>query len=190
MATAQGHPVCAVCSAGRSSDRPLLHCSNETCSSGAWFHSQCIGSAIVSLNFKKTQLRWLCPWCLLLKASSLSERQLLALTLQISHLESVRSHPSCSTINLIGDVSPTIDPTPGPSTGGRISPSNDTIAAVRGRTSSLRKRSITLQDDPAVPDGSCHDLSSTCAKCRRTYTFVGQPFFLLCDILFRSSSFA
>jgi hypothetical protein len=182
MPTAQAHPFCAVCNVGRSSDRVLLQCQNHACSSGEWFHSQCIGSAIVSLNVKKTQHRWLCPWCLLQQSSSLSERQILALTLHISHLDSMRSNTARPVEHLASDTSSTNHPIPSLTSGSGACSSIDISAPIFRSSSCSKKRSIAPRDVSAYLGTSDNELSGTCAKCRRTYFFT--RYVLLRDCMF------
>ncbi len=185
MPITQAHPVCAVCNVGRSSDRVLLQCQNRACSSGEWFHPQCIGSAIVSLNVKKTQHRWLCPWCLLQQSSSLSERQILALTLHISHLDSVRSNTARPVEHLVSEISST-NHSPSLTSGSGVCSSIDVSNPSCRSSSCNKKRRIAPRDVSAYPGTSDNELSGTCAKCRRTFVFTRYVF--LRDLCFCSPS--
>jgi hypothetical protein len=172
MSAAQAQPVCAVCSGGPSRDRALLQCGSEVCTDGPWFHSDCIGSAIISRNVQKAQ-HWLCPWCVLKQPSRLSERQLLALTLQTSRLDSLRSdskrpgYESCvavavrsnpsrpNLLNVSSMCSPKVIP---PSLGSGFGCS--------------KKRSTMVLCDPPLLGSGGDELSGTCAKCRREYACI------------------
>jgi hypothetical protein len=181
--------MCAICRKGPSCDRVLLCCGSQACTSGSWFHSDCIGPAIVSRNVKKSQRHWLCPWCVLNQISTLSERQLLALTLQISHLDSLRCSVTRSAEHS-SDLGFSIDTlTPEPSSCSTLCPSMQTPPPP---SSTNKKRSVVARSDSycPLPDVADAEFSRTCAKCRRTnpfsFGFVG--FDVLHDSHFRSAS--
>jgi len=204
MSGVQSWPVCAICCGGPSRDRTLLQCSSKICTDGPWFHSDCLGSAITSRNLNKTQ-SWLCPWCVLKQSApsaSLSERQLLALTLQISRLDSFRSKSSssaeerrsCSKKITRSGIHPSVD------VGVRSDPlrhsvsssingcsSNDTATPpppLNSSTSSS-KRSRTTICDPSNLRFSPDDRFGSCAKCRRAYPLC----LVFCCDAFRDTHF-
>jgi hypothetical protein len=109
------------------------------------------------------------------QSSSLSERQILALTLHISYLDSILSRATRPAQNLSDEVSSTNDPVPDFSNAIRPSSSAKISASVHCRAFRVKKRSVTSFDVSVVDDGSREDLSSTCAKCRRMYKFICYP---------------
>jgi hypothetical protein len=168
MSAADGS-LCALCSTGCSNDRLLLHCSNRACSSGSWFHLDCIGAAIISRNVKKVQPAWLCPWCVLEQSSSLSERQLLALTLQVSQLDSLRPRAVPSVDHSVNHVAVRSDPRPGPSSSSNVCSANGTAPSASNSITSKKKRSIAAVSALPVLSNGQYELTGTCAKCRREY---------------------
>ena len=204
MSGVQACPVCAMCCGGPSRDRALLQCSSKICTDGPWFHSDCLGSAIISRNFKKAQ-SWLCPWCVLKQAApcaSLSERQLLALTLQTSRLDSFRSKSSssaeegtsCSKKITRSGIHPSVD----------VGVRSDTLrhslsSSIKGCSSndkatppppsnsstSSTKRSRTTIGDPSNLRFGPDDRFGSCAKCRRAYPLC----LVFCYDAFRDTHF-
>ena len=174
MSAVEAHPLCVLCSLGRSNDRLLLHCSSRACASGSWFHLDCIGAAIVSRNVKKAQAAWLCPWCLLQQSSSLSERQLLALTLQVSQLDSLRPKAFPSVDHSILHVATRSDPRLGAAHSSSVCHSNGTPPPA-SNSSSKKKRGHSSVSALLVPCSVQDELAGTCAKCRREYSLLFAP---------------
>jgi hypothetical protein len=178
MSSDQALLECAICRKGPSCDRTLLHCGSQACISGSWFHSDCVGSGIVSRIVKKSQQHWLCPWCVLNQISTLSERQLLALTLQISHLDSlrtIRSVESSSDLAFNNDAL-----TPELSSCSTICSSKETPPPPRRSSATNRKRSTSTRSECPVPDIRDEELTRTCAKCRRTNFFHLDSLVFIC----------
>jgi hypothetical protein len=172
MSEAQTQPVCAVCSGGPFRGRTLLQCASEVCTDGPWFHSDCVGSAIISRNGQKAQ-NWICPWCVLKHPSRLSERQLLALTLQTSRLDSLRSNSSRPVYKSCVAVAVRSDPSRTNSLDSRATYSPKEVPPLPlGGLGCSKKRSSMALSDPPLLDSGGDETSGTCAKCRREYVFI------------------
>jgi hypothetical protein len=160
---------CAICCVGPSSDRTLLECGNSSCSSGSWFHSRCLGAAIINRNMKKARSVWLCPWCVLSQTSSLSERQLLALTLQTSLLDNLRKNNAasrCQSSSL--EVTVASEPTLGTSGSIKVRVFSDMEPHLSlSNGVGLSTRGFTALHESHVSGSGQNDYLTTCAKCRR-----------------------
>jgi hypothetical protein len=176
MSAAQAPQLsCSVCSVGSSRNRVLLRCGSDDCSDGPWFHPDCIGSAIISRNVKNAQ-NWLCPWCVLKQPSLLSERQLLALTLQTSRLDSLRSQTKSSAPIYHAHVDVAVRSHPseyGLATSSASFTSKEVLSPPLSSATYLKKkRSTTACCDSPVVISNTDDNSRTCAKCRRECAII------------------